>query len=115
MYTLFDADLAINTLGWQWVAGSGVDAAPYIRIFNPISQSERFDADGAYVRRWVPELAALPDRSIHLAWAAPAELLAAHGVQLGRDYPQPSVQLAAGRQAALAAWEQMKVSAASVD
>ncbi|MEL6710386.1 MAG: deoxyribodipyrimidine photo-lyase [Pseudomonadota bacterium] len=115
MYTLFDADLANNTLGWQWVAGSGVDAAPYFRIFNPVSQGERFDADGAYVRRWVPELAALPDRWIHQPWAAPAELLAAHGVQLGRDYPQPIVQLAAGRQAALAAWEQMKVSAASVD
>jgi deoxyribodipyrimidine photo-lyase len=108
MYTLLDADLANNTLGWQWVAGSGVDAAPYFRVFNPVSQGERFDADGAYVRRWVPELAALPNRWIQQPWAAPSALLAAHGVQLGSDYPQPIVELAAGRRAALAAWEQIK-------
>lgn len=111
MYTLFDADLANNTLGWQWVAGSGVDAAPYFRIFNPVSQGKRFDPEGAYVRRWVPELAALPDRWIQQPWAAPADLLTAHGVQPGHDYPQPIIELAAGRQAALAAWEQMKASA----
>ncbi len=114
MYTLFDADLANNTMGWQWVAGSGVDAAPYFRIFNPVSQGKRFDPDGAYVRRWVPELAALPDRWIQQPWAAPAELLAAHDIQLGCDYPRPVVELAAGRQAALAAWEQMKTSAVLV-
>ncbi len=110
MYTLFDADLANNTLGWQWVAGSGVDAAPYFRIFNPVSQGRRFDPEGTYIRHWVPELAALPDRWIQQPWAAPAELLAAHGIQPGRDYPRPIVDLATGRQAALAAWEQMKTS-----
>ena len=112
MYTLLDADIANNTLGWQWVSGSGVDAAPYFRIFNPVSQGERWDVEGAYVRRWVPELASLPDRWIHRPWMAPSELLAAQGLRLGRDYPKPIVELAAGRQAALAAWEQMKTVSA---
>ena len=108
MYTLLDADLANNTLGWQWVAGSGVDAAPYFRIFNPVTQGQRFDPQGVYVRRWVPELAALPDKWIHQPWAAPAAVLQQQGLQLGRDYPLPIVDLAAGRHAALAAWEAMK-------
>ncbi|MBK1731915.1 FAD-binding domain-containing protein [Thiococcus pfennigii] len=106
--TLVDADLASNTLGWQWTAGCGADAAPYFRIFNPVRQGERFDPDGDYVRRWCPELARLPARFIHQPWAAPANVLAEAGVRLDSDYPRPIVDLAASRRAALAAWETIK-------
>ena len=99
---LFDADLADNTLGWQWVAGSGADAAPYSRVFNPAAQGERFDSGGAYVRRWVPELAALPDRWIHKPWEAPADVLAAAGVRLGDTYAKPIIDHAQARKRALA-------------
>ena len=108
LYTLLDADLANNTLGWQWVTGSGVDAAPYFRIFNPVTQGQRFDPQGVYVRQWVPELAALPNKWIHQPWVAPSALLQQQGIQLGRDYPVPIVDLTTGRQAALAAWDTMK-------
>lgn len=108
MYTLLDADLANNTMGWQWVAGCGVDAAPYFRIFNPVAQGERFDAQGNYVRHWVPELKQLPDEYLHAPWNAPAETLHAAGVQLGKNYPQPIVDLAEGRKQALAQWESIK-------
>ena len=90
--TLVDADLANNTLGWQWVAGCGADAAPYFRIFNPVMQGEKFDAAGDYVRRWVPELAGLPTRWIHQPWKAPAQVLAGAGVVLGTSYPRPIVE-----------------------
>ncbi|GIX35642.1 MAG: deoxyribodipyrimidine photo-lyase [Lysobacteraceae bacterium] len=101
--TLVDADLANNTLGWQWVAGTGADAAPYFRIFNPVTQGERFDPDGAYVRRWVPELRKLPARWVHRPWQAPA------GMRLGGDYSlPPRVDLAATREAALAAYRAMR-------
>ena len=106
--TLVDADLANNTQGWQWAAGSGADAAPYFRIFNPVRQSERFDAAGDYVRRWCPELAALPNRLVHEPWAAQPTLLEQAGVRLGRDYPAPVVDLKQSRDAALAAFEQIK-------
>ena len=106
--TLVDADLAANTLGWQWTAGCGADAAPYFRIFNPVLQGERFDAAGDYVRRWVPELAPLPDRYLHRPWESPAAVLRAAGVHLGRDYPRPVVDLAETRRAALAAFEHIK-------
>lgn len=99
---LFDADLADNTLGWQWVAGSGADAAPYFRVFNPTTQGEEYDRDGAYVRRWVPELAALPDKWIHRPWEAPADVLAAAGVRIGETYPARIVDHAMARQRALA-------------
>jgi deoxyribodipyrimidine photo-lyase len=101
--TLLDADLASNTLGWQWAAGCGADAAPYFRIFNPVRQGEKFDPEGAYVRRWVPELAGLPAKWIHQPWAAPASVLEAGGVRLGSDYPEPVVELAKSRDEALAA------------
>ncbi|MBN7798416.1 cryptochrome/photolyase family protein [Parahaliea mediterranea] len=103
--TLVDADLANNASGWQWVAGSGADAAPYFRIFNPVTQGEKFDAGGDYVRRWVPELAALPDKYLHQPFAAPAPVLAGAGVVLGETYPQPIVDHREARQAALAAYE----------
>ncbi|MEQ1820161.1 MAG: deoxyribodipyrimidine photo-lyase [Terricaulis sp.] len=102
--TLVDADLGNNAASWQWVAGSGADASPYFRIFNPVTQGERYDADGAYVRRWVPELAKLPDDVIHSPWAAPADVLAKAGVELGVTYPEPIVDHAAARQRALAAF-----------
>lgn len=105
--TLVDADLANNTLGWQWVAGCGADAAPYFRIFNPVLQGERFDPNGDYVRRWVPELGKLPARHIHQPWQAPATLLQTCGVRLGVDYPHPGVDLKASREQALAAFKQL--------
>jgi deoxyribodipyrimidine photo-lyase len=99
--TLVDADLPNNTLGWQWTAGCGADAAPYFRIFNPMLQTERYDPGRAYVRRWVPELTALPDNYIHRPWEAPAAVLGAAGVELGRTYPGPIVDFRVSRQAAL--------------
>ncbi len=108
--TLVDADLANNTQGWQWTAGCGADAAPYFRIFNPVLQGERFDAAGEYVRRWCPELAALPDKLLHQPWTAKPDLLEQLGVRLGRDYPAPVVDLKASRDAALEAFEHLKQS-----
>jgi deoxyribodipyrimidine photo-lyase len=99
--TLVDADLANNVLGWQWTAGCGADAAPYFRVFNPVLQGERFDLDGAYVRRWVPELAAVPTRWLHRPWEAPPDALRPAAVRLGVDYPLPLVDLAATRARAL--------------
>jgi len=99
--TLVDADLAANTLGWQWAAGCGADAAPYFRIFNPTSQGEKFDPDGAYVRKWVPELQRLGPEAIHDP--AGAKPLERRGLVLGRDYPEPIVDHAQARKAALAA------------
>jgi len=102
--TLVDADLASNSLGWQWVAGSGADAAPYFRVFNPRLQGERFDSEGDYVRRWVPELAALPAEDIHAPSEAPALTLRAAGVELGKTYPRPIVEHATARKRALEAY-----------
>jgi deoxyribodipyrimidine photo-lyase len=101
--TLVDADAASNSASWQWVAGSGADASPWFRIFNPVLQGEKFDPDGAYVRRWVPELARLPDRVIHQPWQAPATVLKDAGVVLGKTYPAPLVAHDAARARALAA------------
>ena len=106
--TLVDADLASNSLGWQWTAGSGADAAPYFRVFNPVLQGQKFDANGDYVRHWVPELGGLPDKWIHRPWEAPADLLTDAGVRLGHDYPAPLVDLKLSRQRALQAWDQLK-------
>jgi deoxyribodipyrimidine photo-lyase len=102
--TLCDADPASNPLNWQWVAGSGVDAAPYFRIFNPVLQAEKFDPDGAYVRRWVPELAKLEASDIHAPWKAPTAALAKAGVVLGKTYPKPIVDHSFARARALAAF-----------
>ena len=106
--TLVDADLASNTLGWQWTAGCGADAAPYFRIFNPITQGEKFDPEASYIRRWVPELAKLPTKWIYQPWQAPSEVLAEANVRLGEDYPQPIVDHPVARQAALDAYEQIR-------
>ncbi len=106
--TLVDADLANNTLGWQWSAGCGADAAPYFRVFNPVLQGAKFDPNGAYVRTFVPELARLPAEHIHAPWAAPAEVCAAAGVRLGENYPHPRVEPKTGRERALAAYAAMR-------
>jgi deoxyribodipyrimidine photo-lyase len=106
--TLVDADAGSNPANWQWVAGSGADAAPYFRVFNPVLQGEKFDPDGAYVRRWVPELARLPQPLIQRPWtAAPLELRGA-GVELGRSYPEPIVDHKFGRERALAAYARLR-------
>ncbi len=102
--TLCDADIASNAGNWQWVAGSGLDAAPFFRIFNPVTQSEKFDASGAYLRRWLPELAKLPDSAIHDPTSAPAEVLRAAGVRLGKTYPRALLDLKATRARALEAF-----------
>jgi deoxyribodipyrimidine photo-lyase len=101
--TLVDADFGNNSAGWQWVAGCGADGAPFFRIFNPVLQGKKFDSDGAYVRQWVPELARLDSAFIHEPWAAPPLTLAGAGVNLGRTYPAPVIDLAMGRDRALAA------------
>jgi deoxyribodipyrimidine photo-lyase len=100
---LVDGDIANNPASWQWVAGSGLDAAPYFRIFNPVTQGERFDGSGGYVRRWVPEVAGLPDKWVHQPWVAPKEVLAEAGVVLGKTYPKPIVDLKMSRERALEA------------
>jgi deoxyribodipyrimidine photo-lyase len=106
--TLVDADPANNPAGWQWVAGCGADAAPFFRIFNPVTQSERFDPRGDYLRRWIPEIAALPDRHIHAPWTAAPEILASAGMVLGSSYPRPIVDHAAARSRALAAFTRLR-------
>lgn len=109
--TLVDADLGNNAGGWQWVAGCGTDAAPYFRIFNPVLQGEKFDPEGDYVRRWVPELARVPARYIHRPWEAPPLELASAGVRLGFDYPQPVVDHPKARSRALKAFAQLPETA----
>lgn len=106
--TLVDADLASNSASWQWVAGCGTDAAPYFRVFNPVLQGERFDPQGSYVRRFVAELARLPDRWIHRPSEAPEAVLKAAGLRLGHDYPSPIIDPAQGRARALAAFAALR-------
>jgi deoxyribodipyrimidine photo-lyase len=107
---LVDADLSNNTLGWQWTAGCGADAAPFFRVFNPVKQAEQFDPEGTYIRRWVPELSHMPTPWIFKPWEAPNNVLSAAGVHLGEDYPQPIVDHADARDAALAAFAKIKGS-----
>lgn len=109
--TLLDADLANNAAGWQWVAGSGADAAPYFRIFNPVLQGERFDPDGDYVRRWVPELSRLPAKHVHAPWRAPDSVLEDSGVRLGDTYPCPIVEHKAAKVRAMTAFRGLKGTA----
>lgn len=108
--TLVDADPANNPASWQWVAGCGADAAPYFRIFNPVLQGQKFDPNGAYVRRWVPELAKLRNDAIHAPWLAAPLDLAEAGVTLGKEYPAPIVDHAAARARALAALKSIKAA-----
>jgi deoxyribodipyrimidine photo-lyase len=109
--TLLDADLANNSASWQWIAGCGADAAPYFRIFNPVTQGKKFDPDGDYVRKYVPELESVPDKFLHNPWEAPGPVLEDAGVQLGKDYPQPIVDLRESRERALAAFTSLSSAA----
>ena len=105
---LFDADLANNSAGWQWVAGCGADAAPFFRIFNPILQSKKFDPEGVYIKKFVPELANLPLKYIHCPWEASTSTLKEAGVKIGVNYPARIVDLAATRDEALTAYKMIK-------
>jgi len=104
---LVDADLANNSASWQWVAGTGVDPAPYFRIFNPIIQGEKFDPEGTYTRRFIPELALLPIKHLFKPWEAPPQVLEEAGVVLGKNYPKPIIDLAFSRERALAAFSSL--------
>ena len=106
--TLVDADIANNTLGWQWSAGCGADAAPYFRIFNPITQGEKFDGEGTYITTYCPELKNLPKKFLFAPWEAPKEVLAHAGITLGKDYPTPIVDHKDARHKALEAFDQVK-------
>jgi deoxyribodipyrimidine photo-lyase len=98
---LNDYDLAANNGGWQWAASTGCDAQPYFRIFNPVTQSEKFDPEGRFIRRYLPQLDKLPDKLIHAPWLARPVDLEAAGIRLGRDYPEPIVQHELARQKTL--------------
>jgi deoxyribodipyrimidine photo-lyase len=98
---LLDFDLAANNGGWQWAASTGCDAQPWFRIFNPVTQSEKFDPDGRFIRRYLPELAQVPAKFIHAPWTMDAAIQAACGVMIGRDYPTPVVDHAAARECTL--------------
>jgi len=105
---LVDADHANNSASWQWIAGCGADAAPYFRVFNPVTQGEKFDPDGDYTRRFLPELAKLPKKYLYAPWTAPQAVLAEAGVRLGETYPRPVVDLKESREAALAAFSALR-------
>ena len=106
--TLVDADTANNPASWQWVAGSGADAAPYFRIFNPITQGEKFDPEAEYIKKWVPELKKLPKKYIFQPWTTPKDIQSGCGVRIGSDYPKPIVDHPKARQRALDAFESLK-------
>lgn len=107
---LVDADLASNSAGWQWIAGCGADAAPFFRIFNPITQSEKFDKQGEYIRRYVPELANMPAKYIHCPWLAPDDVLQQAGVKIDVNYPGPIVDIKESRVRALEAFAVTKIN-----
>lgn len=115
MRQLIDGDPAANNGGWQWSAGTGTDASPYFRVFNPVLQGRKFDAQGDYVRRWVPELSNVPDRYIHAPWEMPANVQLPAGCIVGKDYPAPIVDLATSRQRALAAYSAAKLKQKTPD
>jgi deoxyribodipyrimidine photo-lyase len=102
LQNLIDSDIASNNGGWQWAAGTGTDAQPFFRIFNPVLQGARFDADGAYVKRWLPELARVPSKYIHTPWMMPADVARRAQVEIGKDYPKPIVDHTIQRERALA-------------
>lgn len=108
MHTLVDADIASNSANWQWVAGCGLDASPYFRIFNPVTQGEKFDKEGLYVKKWVKELEDLGAKYIHKPWEAPDFELKLANIELGKTYPKPLVDLKASRERALEAYQHIK-------
>ena len=105
---LVDADLANNSAGWQWIAGSGADAAPYFRIFNPVMQGQKFDPDGKYTKKYIPELRDMPNKYLFNPWEAPKDVLDSANVKLGIDYPMPIVEIGSSRQKALEAFATTK-------
>ena len=105
---LVDADLASNSASWQWIAGCGADAAPYFRIFNPVTQGQKFDPDGEYIRKYIPEISDLPNKYLFNPWEAPQEELDRAGVVIGKDYPKPIIDLKLSRQNALEAFKSLK-------
>ncbi len=107
---LMDADLASNSAGWQWIAGCGADAAPYFRIFNPITQGLKFDSNGEYVRKFVPEISLLPNKYLFNPWEAPTDVLKKAKVNLGQNYPKPIVDLKESREKALSAFAELKLA-----
>lgn len=109
--TLVDADPANNAASWQWIAGSGADAAPYFRIFNPMTQGAKFDQKGAYIRKYVPELKDMPDKYLNAPWEAPEDVLKRAGVELGKTYPKPIVDHSVAREKALSAFSKTKEDA----
>jgi deoxyribodipyrimidine photo-lyase len=111
MRMLVDGDPASNNGGWQWTAGVGTDAAPYFRVFNPVLQGMKFDPSGAYVRRWLPELADVPDEWVHRPWEIPLEVQRRHGFKAGKDYPLPIVDHAFARGRALQAYQASRMRA----
>jgi deoxyribodipyrimidine photo-lyase len=108
--TLVDADPANNAFSWQWIAGSGPDSAPFHRIFNPVTQGEKFDPGGDYVRAFVPELAELPPALIHRPWDAPSDALQRAGIKLGESYPAPVVPHGAARERTLQAFRSLRAA-----
>ena len=105
---LVDADLANNSAGWQWIAGSGADAAPYFRIFNPVMQGQKFDPDGKYTKKYIPELKDMPNKYLFNPWEAPEDVLVSANVKLGQNYPLPIVEIGSSRQKALEAFATTK-------
>ena len=105
--TLVDADIASNSASWQWVAGTGADAAPYFRIFNPVTQSKKFDPNGDYIKKYVRELKDIPSNIIHMPSDYDAETLKNYGLILGEDYPSPIVDLSITRDRALSAFKEL--------
>ncbi|MFZ9545250.1 MAG: cryptochrome/photolyase family protein, partial [Hylemonella sp.] len=110
---LIDFDLSANNGGWQWVASSGCDAQPWFRIFNPVSQSEKFDPEGRFIRRYLPQLADLPNKLVHAPWLAEAELLRSAGVRLGENYPKPLVDHALARERTLERYSAVRAKSRS--
>jgi deoxyribodipyrimidine photo-lyase len=108
MQHLVDGDPAANNGGWQWTAGTGTDAAPYFRIFNPISQSQKFDPHGKFIRHWLPELENVPDEFIHNPWKMPYEIQKGCACQIGKDYPNPIIDHSWARQRALDIYNKAK-------
>ena len=106
--TLVDADLANNSASWQWVAGCGADAAPYFRIFNPVTQGQKFDPDGEYIRQYIPEIASLPTKYLYCPWETPALILKDADIELGSTYPHPIIDLKKSRDLALNAFQSLK-------